>query len=929
MPQNTNLNVSPYFDDFDPKKNYQRVLFKPATPIQARELTTLQTILQNQIEKFGQHFFKEGAMVIPGQISYDSNYTCVQIDETHLGIPVSLYISSLVGKLIKGESSGVTAKVENYISNSTSDRKNYTLYIKYQSSSDTNFSTNTFIDGENLLAVNDITYGISAIRGGSSFATSIISNSTAIGSAAKIASGVYFIRGFFVTVEPQTVILDQYSNSPSYRVGLLINEELAVASNSYNDLFDNAQGFSNFSAPGADRLKFDVTLIKKELSDFNDENFVELLRAEKGVLQKFVKTTNYDLIKDELARRTYDESGDYYVRPFNISLKESLNDQIGNNGLFVENQQTKQGNVPNDSVGCILVSPGKAVVRGYDIETIDTTIVDFQKPRTTEKVVNQSIPFSVGRQILVNNVFGSLPVGFGSTSQISLYSGRTQTPGLASGEKIGVARVYDLKLRNAGYANTLSEFDCSLYDIQTYTVIELSASITLSASTFIEGKYSSSSGYVVSDVINSNIVKLYQVSGSFKQDEGLIIDGIEDGRVITRVRDYNLTDVHQIVGINTAAGIGSFTADPILNKKISLTESGVQYTITSGASGISTVTTSTNNFYVGIKTGDIVSYTKQGNVVPTYNEVVSIDTSEKKLILVPTNTVPGVSDGTLPSTVITANDFKKVTLDVLNTSNAFLYAKLGNNNISNLDLSSSDISIRKSYVITVVSNSFNGNLETNVDLTLEPFDEEDYSLSYVSNGNIESLDNQKVYVSGRTVSLVNLSQNGQAILTVTYKKVNTKLKKKLFNRCSSIIIDGSSLISSGIGKTTLNDGLTYRKPYGLRVQDKAISLNVPDVVNILGIYESSTTSEPSLPRIYFTSLNSSLNNFIKGERIIGSTSGAVAAYVGNDGVNSIEIVYLNENRFSLGERVTSSETNISGTINAVSIGDKNINKSYI
>ena len=51
MPQNTNLNVSPYFDDFDDKKSYQRVLFKPGTPIQARELTTLQSILQNQIEK--------------------------------------------------------------------------------------------------------------------------------------------------------------------------------------------------------------------------------------------------------------------------------------------------------------------------------------------------------------------------------------------------------------------------------------------------------------------------------------------------------------------------------------------------------------------------------------------------------------------------------------------------------------------------------------------------------------------------------------------------------------------------------------------------------------------------------------------------------------------------------------------------------------
>ena len=162
------------------------------------------------------------------------------------------------------------------------------LYLKYQSSSENDFSTNTFVDGENLVAEEDIFYGISAIREGSTFATTIIQNSTSVGSAAKIAAGVYFIRGFFVEVTPQTVILDQYDNTPSYRVGLLINEELAVASNSYNDLFDNAQGFSNFSAPGADRLKFGLTLIKKEIDDFNDENFVELIRIEEGVLQEFV-----------------------------------------------------------------------------------------------------------------------------------------------------------------------------------------------------------------------------------------------------------------------------------------------------------------------------------------------------------------------------------------------------------------------------------------------------------------------------------------------------------------------------------------------------------------------------------------------------------------------------------------------------------------
>ena len=55
----TDLNVNPYFDDFDETKDFHRVLFKPAVPLQARELTTLQTILQNQVEKFGQFTFKE------------------------------------------------------------------------------------------------------------------------------------------------------------------------------------------------------------------------------------------------------------------------------------------------------------------------------------------------------------------------------------------------------------------------------------------------------------------------------------------------------------------------------------------------------------------------------------------------------------------------------------------------------------------------------------------------------------------------------------------------------------------------------------------------------------------------------------------------------------------------------------------------------
>ena len=82
MSQLTNLNVSPYYDDFSSEDNFHKVLFLPGFSIQARELTTLQSILQNQIERFGGHLFKEGAVVIPGQVSYSGAYFSVEVSDT-------------------------------------------------------------------------------------------------------------------------------------------------------------------------------------------------------------------------------------------------------------------------------------------------------------------------------------------------------------------------------------------------------------------------------------------------------------------------------------------------------------------------------------------------------------------------------------------------------------------------------------------------------------------------------------------------------------------------------------------------------------------------------------------------------------------------------------------------------------------------------
>ena len=262
MSQQTNLNVAPYFDDFDANNDYQRVLFKPGVPVQARELTTLQSILQNQIEKFGQHFFKEGAKVIPGNTGYNGLYYCVQLQNTFLGVPVAAYADQLVGTKITGQTSGVTAVVDKILLPQDSERGNLTLYINYLSSSTQNNATQQFSDGESLIANAIISSGLlgnTSIAVGQPFAVTIANNSTAVGSSFNITNGVYFIRGQFVNISTETLILDQYNNRPNYRIGLFINESI-INSDIDETLNDNSQGFNNYAAPGADRLKISASL---------------------------------------------------------------------------------------------------------------------------------------------------------------------------------------------------------------------------------------------------------------------------------------------------------------------------------------------------------------------------------------------------------------------------------------------------------------------------------------------------------------------------------------------------------------------------------------------------------------------------------------------------------------------------------------------
>ena len=119
MPQKTNLNVSPYYEDFDENKNFYKILFRPGYSIQTRELTQLQSILQNQVESFGKYAFKQGEMVIPGEIGLNtkldfvklSSVSEVAINDGNDIVYKKYDITQLVGQTVLGLTSGVRGTI--------------------------------------------------------------------------------------------------------------------------------------------------------------------------------------------------------------------------------------------------------------------------------------------------------------------------------------------------------------------------------------------------------------------------------------------------------------------------------------------------------------------------------------------------------------------------------------------------------------------------------------------------------------------------------------------------------------------------------------------------------------------------------------------------------------------------------------------------
>ena len=917
-----NLDTSPYFDDFDADKDYYKVLFKPGFPVQARELNVLQSILQNQISNFGEHFFKEGSLVIPGNLTYNAKYDSVVLNPQQGGIDISLYLDQLVGVTIRGEISGVKAKVVNYVLPPNEGVSNPTIFVSYTDSGD-NSETAKFIDNEALINEAPVVYGNTTITAGSIFATTVSIDATFVGSAANLAEGIYFIRGTFVQVKDSTVVLDPYSNTPSFRVGLQINETVVTAGQD-DSLYDNAKGFNNFSAPGADRLKITAVLAKKPSNDFNDTNFVELLKVEAGEIKKLTEDSDFNIIKDYLAKRTYDESGDYVVEGLGVTIDESLNNGLGNGGIYQPDQKTEQGGTPSDDLAVLKVSRGKAYVRGYDIPVAGTVNIDAPKPRTTETVARTSVPFEMGSQYVVDNVIGTPVVGLDLNDNIvELYNRRVDAGGAVPGAaiQIGEARPYNFSLVDAPQTGPETPWNLYLFDVQLFTELTLNvAAPNIEESFRIRGLSSGSSGFVKN--ISGNLLVLTEVDGEFARGESISVNGqTVDSYTITAVTAYKPSDVKSIFQNSPALDPNlqvPFSCDSVLFTRIPETfVPSDLFTITAGG-----VVTCPGKNFGRFFTDQVIAYQKPGDTLLTYNRVASVDATETSMVVVAESTVPGVAVGSLPAGDIQTG-LRIADSRIENQENSFLYVVMEETNLSKVNLAESDVLF--SSQVTNQSTDAAGTLVVNTsalnvdDSLFVAFDQERYSVHYSDGVVAQIRSDQFALINGGLefrISDLRPSQVTNITVNVTAIKSGIKSKTKILLKSQELLIDKAS---SGIA--TITYGLRENNYYGLRVDDEEISLNFPDVENVVAIYESLDATDPQLDILNFVGGLQLDTTTVQGELLVGQTTNAIARLVSTPTPSSTRIVYLSQARFSAGEIVKFSESDIETPLQSILPGN--------
>lgn len=459
----TDLNVPPYNSDYDANNRYQYVLARPQTPIQARELIEFQRILQNQIEKFGNHIFKDGSIVsgvgilyypnthyisIEDTFNIDANTFPTDYDTTYL-LTNSTDSNNAVRAIIKLAKEGVKAAAP------ATNR----FYLDYISTGTdlSNNDVNIFSPGDTLylysenqnklgtLDANNLVNTINTISSNGSF------TSNGYGYLIGCTEGIIFQKGFFVDVPKQIIAVNEFStNVHNYVVGFNTEEEI-ITENQDESLTDNALGYPNENAPGAHRLKLTPSLVAKTRSDSsNNTTFFAIVEFDGQQPTQQKDNAEYNALLDQLSVRTYEESGDYVIRPFQIETRVN---EANSQSFYYE------------------ISSGIGYVRGKRIEKIGTTKVEAPRATNTAIAQNLIVSANYGNYVVCDEFLGAFD--FEQLSEISLYDdpqraiteyeGISTTP---SGSEVGKANVRAVVFETGTKGNSKAQYLVYLFNIR-------------------------------------------------------------------------------------------------------------------------------------------------------------------------------------------------------------------------------------------------------------------------------------------------------------------------------------------------------------------------------------------------------------------------------------------------------------------------------
>lgn len=607
--QNTFLSV--YKDDFRDSDNYHRILFNSGRALQARELTQSQTIIQREVERFARYIFKEGALLtssLGNLATRDLAVDFVKLDTSTNPLPTGY--AALVNTTVTNTgaiASPISARIKAVIPATGGDPATLLVeYIDGGNNDPIDISTpEIFRPGQNLTT----TLGTVTVQ-----STNTTENpATGKGSILTIPSTEFFALGHFVFVPSQTIVVSKYDRLPSKTIGFVVTEEIVTVADDLA-LYDNQGTTPNLTSPGADRYRIRMTLALEEDIGASD-TFIPLIKVTFGEIE-FIQTGDNALsrIGDTIAKRTFEESGNYIVNNKEKFQIQVLEDKDPLYNTFV-------------------IQPGVAYLNGRRVEKTLTTTLRTSKPRNpvnnTGSVAEINISADYGSYFLADSMYGliskmtTISNNAKASSVINLYDSADRL-----GTIIGTARIRSLSKVENNYK--IHIFDLNMDSNGSGLLYSISDTRSVGVDSVNYANL----------VLDENRVKLYNTASN-----SLLF-------ALPQSRPYSLETIKMNVGevftsTTNGSGIVSFTtsraADKFVNEADWLIayDSGGQVittssiTKTSGGAGSTTVQFSglLNNKAVRLHSYvNITGNVKAKTLIENFEETVSVVNGKFKLI---------------------------------------------------------------------------------------------------------------------------------------------------------------------------------------------------------------------------------------------------------------------------------------------------------